>query len=63
MANANTVETRRGLNICFANGRQSTTGKKRNVHIHDGFYYIHIYTRMYALESEQASKQERERDS
>jgi hypothetical protein len=23
---ANTVETRRGLNICFAKGRQSTTG-------------------------------------
>ena len=49
---ANTVETRRGLNICFANGRQSTTGKKRNVHIQDGFYYIHIYTRVYAFANE-----------
>jgi len=49
---ANTVETRRGLNICFANGRQSTTGKKRNVHIQDGFYYIHIYTRVCVRERE-----------
>lgn len=50
---ANTVETRRGLNICFAKGRQSTTGKKRNVHIQDGFYYIHTRTR----------ERERERES
>ncbi len=53
IAKANTVETRRGLNICFAKGRQSTTGKKRNVHIQDGFYYIRIYT----------STRERNRDS
>jgi hypothetical protein len=53
---ANTVETRRALNICFAKGRQSTTGNKRNVHIQDGFYYTHIYTR----EREREKKRKRE---
>jgi len=52
---ANTVETRRALNICFAKGRQSTTGNKRNVHIQDGFYYTHTYTR------EREGEEEKER--
>lgn len=48
---ANTVETRRGLNICFADGRQPTTAKKRNVHTK--WILLHIY--IYMLEKKKDS--------
>ena len=40
-SNANTVGLKRGLNICLADGRQLQM--KKNVHIHDGFYYTRTH--------------------
>jgi hypothetical protein len=44
-SNANTVELRRGLNICLADGRQPNNCRRRKMCIHKMDSITHTYTK------------------